>query len=448
MHPTKRVSRLKLSFVVMATSQLLAWPVMAAQTDAERIADLEKKLEKSMAMIEQLTARMNQVEAAKSKSQASTPATDKWAAQDERIGHLEKEIVQVSSNAAKRNDLGIPLHGFADVGYIGSNAKGPNDRRSGFALATLDLYLTPQFGDRVKSIIELAFEYTDDGSMATDLERLQLGYTFSDALTVWAGRFHTPYGYWNTAFHHGTEIQTAVNRPRFVEFEDKGGILPSHAVGLLATGSIRAGEGRLQYDAYLANGNLITDNALDFNAFKDSNNNKLVGGKLAYEFGGGLEGLILGAHALTQQVDRAAVVDPVDPSNNLLFTNTKVNMYGVFAVLDRGNWEMVSEYYRFRNKNLSGGTGTYSSWAGFSQLGYTFGQKWTPYLRVEKTALHQSDNYFLGQESGRSYQRKALGLRYNLNQQAALKVEMNKTEPKDLAQPTTNEVHMQFAVRF
>jgi hypothetical protein len=437
MHPKKQVGRIKLRFVVLAVSQLLALPVFAAQSDAERIADLERKLEKSLAMIEQLTMRMNQVEMGKSKPREPAASTDKWAAQDERIGQLEKDIVQVSSNAAKRNDLGIPLHGFADVGYIGSDAKGPNDRRSGFSLATLDLYLTPQFGDRVKSIIELAFEYTEDGSMATDLERMQIGYTFSDSLTVWAGRFHTPYGYWNTAYHHGPEIQTSVNRPRFVDFEDKGGILPSHAVGLLASGSMRAGEGKLQYDAYLANGNSLTGKVLDFNAFKDNNNNKLVGGKLAYEFGSALDGLTLGTHALTQIVDDAATG-----------SRTKVNIYGAFAVLDRGNWEMVSEYYRFRNEDLSGGTGIRSSWAGFSQLGYTFDQKWTPYVRAEKTVLDQSDNYFLGQDGGRSYQRKALGLRYNLNQQTALKIEMNKTEPQDLAQPTTNEVHLQFAVRF
>lgn len=433
----KHVSHLKLNLLVLALSQLLAWPVLAAQSDAQRIADLEKKLEKSLAMIEQLTARMNQIEAGNAKAPVSVVGADKWAAQEERIGQLEKELVQVSTNSAKRNDLGAPLHGFADIGYIGSNARGPNDRRSGFTLATLDLYLTPQFGDRVKSIIELAFEYTGDGHMATDLERLQLGYTFSDALTLWAGRFHTPYGYWNTAFHHGLEIQTAVNRPRFLDFEDKGGILPAHAVGLWATGSLRAGGGKLQYDGYLANGNSISEQVLDFNAFKDDNNNKLVGGRVAYEFGGGLEGLTLGAHALTQTVDNADTR-----------SSTEVKVYGAFAVLDRGNWEMVSEYYRFRNDDLSGGTGTHSSWAGFSQLGYMIGQKWTPYVRVEKTALDQSDAYFLGQYSGRSYQRSALGLRYNLNQQAALKLELNKTEPQDLALPTTNEVHLQFAVRF
>lgn len=448
MHLNKPASRLQLSVIAFAASQVLAFPVFAAQTDAERIVELEKKLEKSLTMIEQLTARVSQVEAGKAKATVPAAVADKWIVQDERIGQLEKDIVQVSANSVNRSDLGVPLHGFADVGYVGSNAKGPNDRKSGFALGTLDLYLTPQFGDRVKSIIELAFEYTDEGALATDLERLQFGYTFSDSLTLWAGRFHTPYGYWNTAFHHGPQIQTSVIRPRFTDFEDKGGILPSHAVGLLASGSVRAGEGKLQYDAYLANGNSITDKVLDFNASKDNNNNKLVGGKLAYEFGGALDGLTLGAHAFTQTVERTAVIDPSDPTNNLPLTNTKVNVYGAFAVLDRDNWELVSEYYRFRNKDLSGATGTRSSWAGFAQLGYTIGQKWTPYVRTEKTVLDQSDNYFLGQDSGRSYQRNALGLRYHLNPQAALKVELNKTEQKDLAQPSTNEVHLQFAVRF
>ena len=77
------------------------------------------------------------------------------------------------------------------------------------------------------------------------MERAQLGYSFSDALTFWVGRFHTPYGYWNTAFHHGAQIQTSVTRPLFIDFEDKGGILRAHSLGLLAHGRVPAGPGKL-----------------------------------------------------------------------------------------------------------------------------------------------------------------------------------------------------------
>lgn len=448
MQHRKPVGKRTLSLVAIAASQLFSVSAFAAQTEGERIAELEKKLEKSMALIEQLSTRLGQVEGSKTSLPAHTATAEKIATQGERIDQLEKTIVQVSENSAKRNDLGLPLHGFADVGYAHSS-NDPNGRLGGFALGTLDIYLTPEFGDRVKSIIELAFEYNDEGALATDLERMQFGYTFSDSMTLWAGRFHTPYGNWNTAFHHGPQIQTSVIRPRFIDFEDKGGILPAHAVGLLASGSLRAGDGKLLYDAYLANGNSIKDGVLDFNAVKDDNANKLVGGNLRYEFGGALDGLTLGVHALSQQVDRHAVTGDPDPAKNVSFTSTKSNVYGAFAVLDRGNWEAIGEYYRFRNEDLSGATGTHSSWAGFAQVGYTLGGVWTPYVRLEKAVLDQTDDYFAGQTTGLTYQRQALGLRYNLNPLSALKVELNQTTEDQAAGPqTTNEVRLQFAVRF
>ncbi len=431
--PPKRA----LTLLVIAACNLLAFSAHAGQSEADRIAELEKRLEKSMALIEQLSSRLSQVEAGKAAVPTLSATVEKVKSQSERIDQLESALVQVSESAVKHNEIGLPLHGFADVGFLRSS-NDPSGRKDGFSLGTLDIYLTPTFGDRVKSIVELAFEYDDSGALATDLERLQFGYTFSDAATLWMGRFHTPYGQWNTAFHHGPQIQTSASRPRFVDFEDKGGILPAHAVGLLASGSMRAGGGRLLYDAYLANGNSITDGVLDFNAVKDDNGNKLVGGNIRYAFGGGLEGLTLGAHALTQQVDAIATG-----------ASTRSNVFGGFAALDVGSWEAIGEYYSFRNDDLSGNTGTHSSWAGFAQAGYALTDRWTPYVRFEKAVLDQTDNYFLGQASGRSYQRNVLGLRYNLNTQSALKVELNETtDDAAVGSQKTNEARLQFAVRF
>ena len=65
------------------------------------------------------------------------------------------------------------------------------------------------------------------------------------------------------------------------------------------------------------NGNRITDGVLDFNGVKDDNTNKLVGGNLRYAFGGTLEGLTLGVHGLSQQVDS---------NDNSSFTSTKTNV--------------------------------------------------------------------------------------------------------------------------
>jgi hypothetical protein len=292
----------------------------------------------------------------------------------------------------------------------------------------------------VKLLAELNFEVGQGGNLTTDLERLQLGYTFSDSLTLWMGRFHTPYGYWNAAFHHGAQIQTAVTRPRFIDFEDRGGILPAHSVGFWANGRVAAGSGKVVYDAYLTNGGRIVDGVTDFNAFRDDNTNKAIGGNIGYQFGGALSGLLVGAHGLREEVSAYA--------GNSLQSRTRVALYGGYFYADISNWEGIGEYYRFRNEDLSSGTGSHTSWAAFIQLGHTFNDLWTPYYRWEKAALDQSDAYFAAQESGRSYSRHVVGLRYNLNPNTALKVEGNRTRAFLGEEQSYSELRAQFAVRF
>jgi hypothetical protein len=439
----ERLSRLKLRLVAVAVAQLVWLPAFAAD-DAQRIEQLEKKLQQSMMLIEQLSNRLNQLEAPKAPAApaARTEAAEAAGAQATRIDRLEQAVSGISETSARTRDLGIPLHGFADVGYFKPALPIPG-RKAGFTLGNVDLYMTPEFGERVRSIIELVFEYGPEGGVATDLERLQFGYTFSDALTLWVGRFHTPYGYWNAAFHHGQQIQTAATRPRMVEFEDRGGILPAHSVGLLASGSSRVGSGRLQYDAYLANGDSVQASVLDLNAGTDDNVNKLVGGNVRYSLGGPLEGLTLGLHGFRQRVTAY-------DADNVTLGSTRVNMFGGFAVYDHNDWEVIGEYYRFHNTDLSAGTGSHSSWAGFLQAGYTVGGKWTPYARVERAELDQGDTYFAAQESGRSYARGVLGVRYELNASSALKLEldrMRQDQPDGTVQKGTG-ARLQFAVRF
>jgi hypothetical protein len=439
----KRLSRLKLRLVAVAVAQLVTLTAFAAD-DAQRIEQLEKKLQQSMTLIEQLTNRLNQLEAAKAPlaPAARTEAVAADGAQAARIDQLEQTVTGIAETSAKTRDLGIPLHGFADVGYFKPALPIPG-RKAGFTLGNVDLYMTPGIGERVRSIIELVFEYGPEGGVATDLERLQFGYTFSDALTLWVGRFHTPYGYWNAAFHHGQQIQTAATRPRLVEFEDRGGILPAHAVGLLASGGSRVGSGRLQYDAYLANGDSIQDGVLDLNAGSDDNANKLVGGNVRYSPAGPLAGWTFGLHGFRQRVNAY-------DADNVTLGSTQVNMFGGFAVYDQNDWEVIGEYYRFHNTDLSSGTGSHSSWAGFLQAGYMLGGKWTPYARIERAELDQDDTYFAAQESGRSYVRGVLGVRYELNASAALKLELDRVR-QDQSDGTVQKgtgARLQLAVRF
>lgn len=421
---------------------VMALPLSArAAGETDRIKDLERKLERSMQMIEELSAKVQKLEA--TKEQGKVASTD--GKQAERIDTLERQLTQISTSSGQSKTEGVPLHGFADVGYSLSNrgnvqGSGPK----GFGVGSFDLYLNPQLGDRIKTLVELIFEVDESGGLATDLERAQMGYTFSDSATVWAGRFHTPFGFWNTGFHHGAQIQTSILRPRFLDFEDKGGIMPSHTVGAWLTGNTRLGEGKVNYDLYAGNGPRIAANTLNLNAGGDDNHQAMVGFNVGYNFSGAADGLRLGAHGFRMDVN-----DDMGSKSDVLMTG----LYGVYLTDD---WEVMSEYYHFNNRTLQGATlgsgNKHKSNAWYAQVGRNFGM-WTPYARFEKTSLSESDPYFFNQLNGVSYSRQAVGVRYDLSATSALKAEllrtrMNGTNFNGLIDDKYSEARLQWAVRF
>jgi len=371
---------------------------------------------------------------------AALSAANVLAATDaERIDALEKQVSQLGAGVSDRRDGGLPLHGFADVGVGAQNKGGPK----GFGLGNVDFYLTPQIGERIKGLIELNFEILDTGELGTDLERVQIGYVFSDAATLWAGRYHSPWGYWNNAFHHGQQIQTSITRPKFLEFEDRGGIIPAHSVGLWSIGAIPAGAGKVTYDLYTGNNQRIVgtgaggEGTLNPNLATSTNRRAMAGLNLGYQFSGALDGLKLGAHGYTARID--------DDAASL--NSTRVRFTGGYLVYLENDWEILGEYYRFNNGDLSGGTGSHRSWAGYLQIGKTL-ERWTPYARYEKAALDQNDQYFAQQASGGSYKRSVAGVRYDLDPKAALKLEVNRTSFTDRTVSDFNELRLQWAIRF
>lgn len=453
--------------VVLMTG--LALPAYAEMSADAKIRELESKLERSMALIEQLSIKVGQLE----KANAGAHETQAQSAQQSaKIERIEKHVAEIGESVSQRaSDAGIPLHGFADVGLVASAEDNPTHKgHKGAAIGALSLFLTPNLGDRVRSLVELALETEEGGEAFAEFERAQIGYTFSDAATGWLGRFHTPYGYWNTAFHHGAQIQTSILRPRFVDFEDHGGILPAHTTGLWLTGAFAMAPGRFGYDAYAGNapqingtsGSLASPSALS--ALNPGGLSPTVAagkyagsGALSPRQSGSttqrtsvgfntwleprsMEGLRLGLHGL-----RANVADDSADANL-----TRLNMLGGYAVYQGEPWEILGEYYRFHNNDLSGGSGKHDSWAGYAQIGRRFGL-WTPFARVERTELDQMDNYFAVQESGRSYQRAAIGIRYDVDPKAALKLEVNSTRKEDLGSAGSDsyvETRAQYSIRF
>ena len=436
---------------------------LAQKSPTDRIDELERKLEQSLKQIEQLRNEVSTLRGAK--PQATAPAVapalapsaaaEQVTQQAAKIEELERQVAQINDSNASRGGLklgGLPLHGFADIGVGHSRESNAYQTGAkGFTVGTFSLYLTPEFGDRVKSLVELVFEVARDGTVGVDLERLQMGYTFSDAATLWAGRFHTPYGIWNTAFHHGAQIQTALSRPRFLEFEDRGGILPAHTVGAWLNGSVPVGGARFNYDVYAGNSPDIKIDAaarpgtpggtLSPNAAGEEHYALLTGFRAEIAPRGALEGLKIGVHAL-----RGNLHDETPLRNQ-----TRLFAYGPFVSYTNDQWEILSELYKFRNRDLSGNTGSHGSSAWYVQAGYNIGRV-TPYVRTERTSLDQTDNYFALQNSGRSYNSTSLGLRFDLTNSVALKFEAGRTTLRNVTllgnDDRFNEFRTQFSIRF
>ncbi|HIF63482.1 MAG TPA: hypothetical protein EYG16_08205 [Deltaproteobacteria bacterium] len=107
----------------------------------------------------------------------------------------------------------------------------------------VDLFFSRDYG-KLRLLAELFFDKYEQ-----ELERLMVGKQLTPGTSVWGGRFLAPLGYWNTAFHHGTWLQTSISRPGIIEFEDKGGALPMHITGVLAQGDLPVHGASLSWEA-------------------------------------------------------------------------------------------------------------------------------------------------------------------------------------------------------
>jgi len=100
-------------------------------------------------------------------------------------------------------------------------------------------------------------------------------------LQVSAGRYHTGIGFYNAEFHHGAVFETAIGRPRIFAFEDEGGILPVHDVGIMALGTVPGTRSSLQYLVELGNGRSYAPPDAEREP-RDDNEAKAVNAGMAY----------------------------------------------------------------------------------------------------------------------------------------------------------------------
>ncbi len=307
----------------------------------------------------------------------------------------------------------MQFHGFSDIDYRADSLKGDTNS---FFLGQFNLFITSKLSDHINFLAESVVEADPQNHMGIDLERLLLIYSASDYFTLSAGRYHTAIGWYNTAYHHSTWMQTAVGRPFLFEFEDNGGILPIHNVGLSATGRIPSGNLGLHYVAEIGNGR-ASRSRLDepVQNVVDENNGKAFNFAV-YSRPAALRGF---------QTGFSVYHDNLAPAGA---PNVGQTIMAVHAIYQSSKFEWLNEGLVIRNAIANGARVIHTS-GFYSQISRKFGEV-RPYFRYQYVNVPSSDPIFpdVGMMHGPS-----VGIRYDFSEFAAFKFQYDRTQRRLLS---------------
>jgi len=165
-------------------------------------------------------------------------------------------LAQSVNGTGYRLGQGLPLGdtGFTLGGYGSAQWQTLEAAEPRIALSHFSLFLWWEGNGGFKFFSELDNEETQndrdvdqDGRHYLSVERLYVDYSFSDALTLRAGKFLTPIGRWNQV--HADPLVWTTSRPLLTrEF------FPDNATGLMAIGVVNLLGQPLEYTAYLSGG--------------------------------------------------------------------------------------------------------------------------------------------------------------------------------------------------
>jgi hypothetical protein len=402
----------------------------AAPSDRETIQQLVQQVKELQAKVQVLESQQG----ADSRSDAGvTPQTS-----GAPIPQTADNNVQPSSLAQEIHELhGIQWRGFGEVDYKVLNQRSPELGTYGFVPGSqgnfytgdFDLLLTARINDKTSVLSEIVFGEEDAQKYGVDLERMLFKYDYNDHLRMSFGRYHTGIGYYNTAFHSGSWLQTTADRPLIMEFADEGGILPTQAVGLSFTGSIPSGGLNLNYIAEYGSSDTVRPE-LNANTLEDENNGNHINVGL-FARPGSLPGLQIGGSIYHDQISDFTR----GPSVRL--GQTIVNGHIVYI---RHGIEFLNEGFLIRHVYEQSLT-VFNMPAFYSQISRQFGHI-RPFFRYQYINANPGSLFEdVGLRRGPSF-----GARYDFNEFVAFKAQLDHTLRKD--QPDLNGLHFQLAFTF
>ena len=435
------------------------------QTDQETIKQLTERLVESERRIAALEQKLGMTSAAPALEPAAgslsavvsqqangVPASDSSAEVDAKIAQAQAE--------ARNQDMGghnmelpgggptLNIRGFFDFNFGTGSIANPLDfpvynngctpcgnpltlPHTAFQSGEFDLFMTSRLSDHLSFLAEAVFGADTTNAYSIDLERYQLTYRLNDYFALTGGRFHTAIGYYNTAYHHGTWFSTAEGRPIMYLFEDSGGNLPVHTVGMSATGLVpQTGKFGLHWIAEIGNGRASDPAVFDpVQNFISDRNHKAFN----------LAAYIRPEWAQGLQIGGSYYRDRLYPTG---FSGDSEYIASAYIVYITPTWEFLNEAVMLSD-HMVGTAITFNNPMAYTQLSRKFGI-YRPYFR------YQYVNDRLGDPASiitGLYYGPSVGLRMDLSEYAAFKLQYNRLE-RDLLLPAQNGLNAQIAFTF
>ena len=321
------------------------------------------------------------------------------------------------------------FHGYSDVGFD-RNPDGSSVKR--FILGEVDLFATARISPRLTALVETVLETDNQISVASvpmNVERLLLQYRQNDYFNLDIGSYRTAIGFYSTAYLRGAWLQTSLSRPKLFTFEDDGGFLPLHNVGLSANGKLPSGALGLHY-------------VVEVGSSRNYSSEGRTG--LDFEQNGAVNVAIYARPPRIPglQVGFSSYHDQFSPLPGSLLSRS---VWTAHAVYHANRLEFLTEgiLARFRTAGLG-----YGNVPGFySQLAYRVGSNWTPYARFDYVNVYGRGQ--VGDYAPQYVPWKTVlsgGLRYDMTEAVALKFELGRET--DRFHPDFIRAAMQVAFTF
>ncbi|MGA2597035.1 MAG: hypothetical protein ABSH09_08580 [Bryobacteraceae bacterium] len=416
-------------------------------------SDTQAQLQKALQQIERLAskveaqeARIRELEAARGAPAPAAPVTAAvQAAPPETQAVVKTEPAPAVPDVAQTQEIAQPqdtgmghnmeipgggpvfnIRGFFDFNFgVGSIANPlvfpivndgcgtcgnpPTPPHTAFSAGEFDLFITSKLSDHLSFLSEVVLGPNATNLFGVDIERYVLTYRVNRYFSANAGRFHTSIGYYNTAFHHGTWFSTAEGRPIMYLFEDSGGILPVHMVGVNLDGEVPKTEKLgLHWVFEIGNGLSSFPNVAESVQNFYSDRNYKATNLAVFIRPQAVSGL---------QIGGSWYHDGLNPAG---LPEIKQNIESAYVVYLTPNWEFFTEAVLLSN-HFTGTSQSFRSPMAYTQLARAFGI-YKPYFRYQYVRDNVNDpvNLLKG-----TYYGPSIGMRIDFATYAAFKLQFN-----------------------